>query len=295
MKYIRQELKNEYRRLRKLHPNIDEFNSPLINISDVLRAYFILADYFSDASANDEVESMLIGIRDINLLISALSRQTICYDGRVKYREPLQICATTFFGLVKNHAFLDGNKRTALLTLLYQLDCYGYLPKADEREFEKLVVSVASNNLPKDYVKDYKHTVSKTESDKYIEVIRRLLKQMTKKKDNSFHIDITARDFFEAINNIPGCICEIDGIKIRMQRTIKKNILFFMAPDRVLTYTLPYRGDTRTIGASSVRDALKALELLDQYPDYQSFIEGADPRYMIITKFEGPLRRLKDK
>lgn len=145
MRYMRSDLKDEYKRYRKLYPDVQELHFPLMNISDILRAYFILADYFTDPTADAKSESMLIGIRDMNLLISALGRQNASFGGFTKYTQPLDVCATLFFGLVKNHAFSDGNKRTALLTLLYQLDCYGYCPLAPQKEFEKLVVAVAGN------------------------------------------------------------------------------------------------------------------------------------------------------
>ena len=57
---------------------------------------------------------MLIGVRDLNLLGSAIGRQSASFGGKTKYTNPVDICATLFYGLVKNHSFSDGNKRTAL-------------------------------------------------------------------------------------------------------------------------------------------------------------------------------------
>lgn len=94
---------------------------------------------------------MLIGVRDTNLLGSAIGRQNIRFGGKTKYTDKIDICATLFFGLVKNHSFSDGNKRTALLILLYQLGLFGYMPNVSQKKFEKLVVSVAANKIPTDY------------------------------------------------------------------------------------------------------------------------------------------------
>ena len=118
---------------------------------------------------------------------------------------------------------------------------------------------------------------------------------MTKRKDTSFHIDVTPDDLISALNRIEGCKCSIDGTKIKMERTIQKSIWIFKKEPTVMNFSIPYRGRTRTIGASTLRDALSHLDLLDQFPDYQSLFEGVDPRYMLIQQFEGPLRRLKDK
>lgn len=300
MRYMRSDLLAEYNRYVNMYPDVKEILSPMMNVSDVLRAYFILADYFTDVTAEAKTETMLVGIRDINLLISALGRQTASFSGVVKYKAALDVCATLFFGLVKNHAFSDGNKRTALLTLLYQLDCYGYCPQSSQKEFEKLVVAIASNTLDRVYEKEWKNIDKKfrtDNTDRSVAVISKLLKRMTKRKDNSFHIDMPARDFIEAINSVPDCKAEIDGGKIKFQRKIKmkRKLGFIAQPDVIKNYSIPYMGDTRTIGAGTARDVLSNLDIYDQYADYSSFFEGADPRYMLIQQFEGPLRRLKDK
>lgn len=295
MKYMRTELKCEYERYSRDYPDIPGINAPQMNISDILRAYFILADYFSDPTAEGLAERMLIGIRDMNLLASALGRQNVAYMGQLKYKQPLDICATLFFGLVKDHAFSDGNKRTALLTLLYQLDCYGYRPQANQKDFEKLVVAVAADEMDMHYKKLWKHASAKDKSDRVVEVISRLLKQMTKKKDSSFHTDITAIEFAHAVARIPDCSYDISGNKIKYTRKIITKRWFGQTSTRIKAIAIPYRGNTRVIGAGTAREVLDALELYDQFPDYQSFFVGTDPRYMLISQFEGPLRRLKDK
>ena len=147
MKYLPENLKNEYDFLVRNNPDIEGLDHPLINLSDTFQAYYILVHFFTDTSSTDESEKMLVGIRSIDLLASALCRQVVSYDGKRKYSNPLDICATLFFGLVKNHSFCDGNKRTALLILLYQLLLFGYIPCVSWKEFEKLVLSVAANKL----------------------------------------------------------------------------------------------------------------------------------------------------
>lgn len=295
MKYLRDDLQVEYRRLRNYYPDIEYLQKPLMNVSDILRAYFILADYFSDATASEATETMLFAIRDMTLLQSALGRQTAAFGGYLKYSKPLDVCSTLFFGLVKDHAFADGNKRTALLTLLYQLDCYSFCPKAPQKEFEKLVVAIASNSLEFIYPKEWKHAMSKDRNDRSVEVIARLIREMTARKDNSYHLEITPLVLQNAINRIPNCECNIDGIKIKLSRKTEHRVLGFRKPDTYKYYTIPFRGNTRTIGAATIREALVTLDLYDQFPDYQSFVNGADPRYMLIQQFEAPLRRLKDK
>ena len=82
-----------------------ELDKELINISDILKAYYILADYFTDPSAGQEREKMMVGVRSYNLLSSAVGRQCVEFDGKRKYTDKIDICSTLFFGLVKNHSF----------------------------------------------------------------------------------------------------------------------------------------------------------------------------------------------
>lgn len=297
MRYLRGDLRQEYNQYTSLYPDLPDFRPPLINVSDVLRAYFILIDYFSDPTA-ENAELMLVGIRDMNLLCSALGRQNTSYAGISKYSAPLDICATLFFGLTKNHAFTDGNKRTALLTLLYQLDRYGLYLRVPQWKFEDLVLAVAGNNLEKWYPSEWKATASNTDpdvADHCVRTISLLLRKMTKKKDNSFHISITAREFSRTLNQIEGCTCFAENGKIHMRRDIERGLWGFRRSTETKTYSIPYRGDTRTINAGTMRNALTHLGLYEQYPNYSGFMDGIDPRYMLIQQFEGPLRRLKDE
>jgi hypothetical protein len=104
---------------------------------------------------------------------------------------------------------------------------------------------------------------------------------MTTRKNNAFHMDITPLVLQNAINRIDGCDCIIDGSKIRLQRRIPHSFLGFKRQETILPYSIPYRGNTRPIGAATIREALQTLELYEQYPDYKTFFEGADPRYML--------------
>ena len=296
MKNLRPDLLEKYERLIKKNKDEMELNLPYMNLKSVLSAYFILADYFTDATADTEQETMFVEVLHLDLLQSALGRQIVSCGGKVKYREPLQICATLFYGLVKNHCFVDGNKRTALLTLLYQLDQFGYLPAVSQNEFEELTVAVAANRLQQKYSQQWQkaHRIENY-TDHCVETIRLKLKKMTKKKDNTFHIRITAEELINRIKQIEGCSCVVEGGKVKFRRVVEKRVLGLKYKREEKAYTIVYHGATRTVGAETVRDILQHLDLYEQYPDYQTFIEGADPRYMLIQTFEYPLRRLKDR
>lgn len=208
----------------------------------------------------------------------------------MKYTNPLDICSTLFFGLVKNHSLNDGNKRTALLILLYQLYLYGYNPTAPQKMFEKLVLSVAEDNLHIVYRSYYRKF--KKEDDWKIRVISFALKKMVTKKDNSYHVSLTMKGFCTALEKL-GVKYTMENGKVRFSYKMPGKWNIIKVGEK--KYTIPFNGWTRTVGARTARDVLDNLGLYEQFPTYKDMINGSDPLYSLVDNFKEPLRRLKDK
>jgi len=287
MKYLPNHLKEAFEYDISQCPDYEEIKRPLVNVSDVLKAHYILADYFTDPTAEDEIESMLVGVRSFNLLTSAICRQICGYNGKRKYTNNIEICATLFYGLVKNHAFHDGNKRTALLTLLAQLQAYNYYPTAGINEFEKLVLAVADDSLPVKYKYAWKKFEKK--DDTIIYTIAFLLRRMVENKNTSFRCDISMKEFIQALEK-QGVICERNGLKTKLIRKSRKGLF-----PKTYTYFINYYGDTRVVQAGMARDTFDELHLFEEFPSYQSLFDGRESLYALISQFEQPLRRLKDE
>lgn len=62
------------------------------------------------------------GIRDVNLLESALFRPQSSFGGEDLYPDFFEKAAVFVHSLLLNHAFADGNKRTAMASLLVFLE-----------------------------------------------------------------------------------------------------------------------------------------------------------------------------
>lgn len=288
--YLPDHLRCEYEFWTENNPDIPEIAHPLINLSDVFKAYFVLVHYFTDSSSEEESENMLVGIRSVDLLASALGRQITSFGGRTKYTNDLDICATLFFGMVKNHAFSDGNKRTALLVLLYQLQLFGYIPAAPESSFEKLVLAVAESSVASRYHSTYKK-FKKVENAE-ICTISYLLKRMVSKKNHSYHISPTTKEFCSALESL-GVQCNLENGKMHFLYTAPGRWKLFKTQPK--QFTIPFGGDTRVIGPKTARDVLQGLELYDQFASYQDILDGKEPLYELTDNFKEPLRRLKDK
>lgn len=65
------------------------------------------------------------GLRERDLLLSAIARPYQTFDGADLYASPYEKAAALGESLIINHPFLDGNKRTAFLAMLALLHEYG--------------------------------------------------------------------------------------------------------------------------------------------------------------------------
>ena len=75
------------------------------------------------------------GIRDIGLLESALETPFQSYGGEELYPSIQAKAARLCYGLVKNHAMVDGNKRIGVHAMLVFLSVNGYELEYTQKEF----------------------------------------------------------------------------------------------------------------------------------------------------------------
>jgi len=92
------------------------------------------------------------GIRDETLLESAVAAPQATMMGQPLISDPIEIAAAYLFYLCRNHAFVDGNKRTALAACLVFLESNSLLPdvKLPADAWEGFVLEVAASKLDRD-------------------------------------------------------------------------------------------------------------------------------------------------
>lgn len=85
------------------------------------------------------------GIRDIGLLESALESPFQSYGGVELYPSIQAKAARLCYGLVKNHAMIDGNKRIGCHAMLVFLALNGYEIDYTQKELSDLILDVAAD------------------------------------------------------------------------------------------------------------------------------------------------------
>ena len=89
-------------------------------------------------------------VRDENLLASAVLTPQSRFGGKSPYADIVEVAAAYLFYICKNHPFLDGNKRTAMMAGIVFLRLNGIESKADNHQWEKLMLDVASGKIDRD-------------------------------------------------------------------------------------------------------------------------------------------------
>lgn len=85
------------------------------------------------------------GVRDIGLLESALETPFQSYGGEELYPSIQAKAARLCYGLVKNHAMIDGNKRIGVHAMLVFLSVNGYELEYTQKELSDLIFDVAAD------------------------------------------------------------------------------------------------------------------------------------------------------
>ncbi|MBV9236074.1 MAG: type II toxin-antitoxin system death-on-curing family toxin [Xanthobacteraceae bacterium] len=85
------------------------------------------------------------GLRDEGMLRSALERPLNKWH--YEQAEPAELAAAYAFGLAKNHAFVDGNKRVAFLAMMVFLRTNGVRFAPDPAHATKMIMALAAGEV----------------------------------------------------------------------------------------------------------------------------------------------------
>ena len=89
------------------------------------------------------------GLRDMGLLKSALGMPAATFGGEFLHTDMFEMAAAYLYHLVKNHPFIDGNKRVGAVAVIVFLALNGYEFDAPEEDFADMVLAVARGELDK--------------------------------------------------------------------------------------------------------------------------------------------------
>ncbi|UCE05401.1 MAG: type II toxin-antitoxin system death-on-curing family toxin [bacterium] len=101
------------------------------------------------------------GIRDVNLLLSAIYQPQQTFEGKFLYDSISKMAAIYAYHIAENQPFIDGNKRTAFAASVVFLKLNGYKLSATNEEVYQLFIDLANKKLLKEeFVKWYDERTS---------------------------------------------------------------------------------------------------------------------------------------
>ncbi len=110
-----------------------------LTFAEVIEIHDYQIEHFGGAS----------GLRDIELLKSAIGMPSATYGGNFLHSSIYEMASAYLFHLVENHPFVDGNKRVGAMAALIFLDLNGIDFNASDEEFTAMILRVASGKMLK--------------------------------------------------------------------------------------------------------------------------------------------------
>jgi death-on-curing protein len=95
------------------------------------------------------------GVRDLGLLESAVARPQATFDGVELHGDLFQKTAALFHALLKNHPFVDGNKRTAVTAAGMFIQANGCFLSASNKEIEVFTLKATNSEVEFDKIADW--------------------------------------------------------------------------------------------------------------------------------------------
>jgi len=225
----------------------------MITYDEILAIYHALVQEFT--TSGDPI--FPVGVRSEGLLDSAVHRQAAGFGGYSKYTTVDAVGATLVYGMTNNHPFFNGNKRTALVSLLVFLD-------KNSRTFD----GITHKDLYSFITSVSAHTICKgqrCEADDEIEATRIWIRKNSRVVTYGERA-ITFRDLRRILERFGYTLESPQGNFIDLCTEVEESSLFGLRRRKVRKRLMhiPYSGEAREVGRKLLRHIRKELKLSEE-------------------------------
>lgn len=286
---LEEQLQAEYdRQLSLAGLSVPQIHGAL-TLEEVLKAHFLIANkFFLEGEGIGGV-----GAKSMPLLESAVWRQFTTFDGVAKWQNNFDLCASLFFGLIKNHPFYDANKRTAFLCALLHLHKNGFCVSIPEKQFEDLTVEVAESNLRK--YSRFKDLEKSGSSDPEVEFISQYLRKNTRRIDK-INYSITYRELDGILRRFGFGLENPSHNHIDVVKKTQGWTFFGLRQPPIKSVRVAQIGFPRwtdQVGPQAIKTVRSATSLSHKDGvDSAAFYKGLDTTQSLITSYHEALRSL---
>ena len=257
---------------------------PTLAVPELERIHALLVEDFR--SDDDPIEPP--GVRSMDLLASAAFRPETAHGNDYKYSTAEMAAAALVHSMVHDHPFYNGNKRTALVALLVQLDQSNLVLTCSEYDLFRFILRVAQHRV----VDPGRHL-----ADREVAWIATWI------CDNSREIDKSERPLqWRKLRRLLADFgCKISpavgvGHRLNISRPIRVGSGFLGRPKtRILHTQVQCSGDGTDADRRTIRKIRTDLELDDDHDiDSLVFYRAAEEQiaHGFIAKYRRTLKRL---
>lgn len=264
-----------------------------LTTDEVLKIHEALVRDFTDTG--DPISPP--GMRDMDLLESAVARQLVGHGRELKYSTPIQNAATLLYGLCCDHPFYNGNKRTALVAMLVHLDKNRLtLFHTTQDDLYELMIRVAEHSLEAKGSKRSraKHTLGRPSADEEVEAVANWLSERADRirRGEKF---ITYRELRRILVNFGYALENPHNNSIDVVRleTIRKGFLRRPVEVKKRIGNISWPGEHRDVGIKEIKRVRGICRLREEDGvDSDAFYNYTFVVDAFVNKYRRVLRRL---
>ena len=237
------------------------------------------------------------GTRDGGALLdSAVYRQHVGFDNKLKFHDTYANAATLTFGLCCNHPFNNGNKRTALVAMLAHLEQNNHsVFGINQKDLYEMIKGVATHTLGVRIPRRRKNQeYTPREADDEVAAIATWLEPRARKIHRGEQ-QITYRQLGQLLGRHGFKLAgqKSNYIGIYKEVTRRKAPLLKKTTEWSRVAKIGYPGGGRLVGMKEIKHIRRVCELDEPHGcDTESFYEGADRIEPFINEYRGVLTRL---
>lgn len=255
----------------------------ILTAPDVERIHWALVQDF--AKADDPIDPP--GVASSDLLESAVHRVETALGETSKYPTVEMAAAALLHSIIHNHPFHNGNKRTALVSMLVALDLGGLVLTCTQDEVFRFVLQVAQHRVvPSD---------GGSMADREVIAITDWICQYSRLKEAGER----PLPWRKLRRILVGYGCELDhprgvGNRINISRTIERKGRLGRVRRQTLALQVAYGDEGREVARNTISEIRRSLQLdadhgIDSYVFYS---KGGEPVDDFIVEYSQTLKRL---
>jgi death-on-curing protein len=266
--------------------------SETLSAADVLQIHALLVEDF--AATGDPIAPP--GVRSMALLESAIGRQHIGLGAQLKYPSSIDNAATLLYGLCLDHPFHNGNKRTALVSMLVHLDKNKIgLFNVGQKELFALILMVATHTVGLKHREIVVDNPTRRNPDDEVKAISKWLGERANKLKRGERV-VTYRELRRILRRFDYEMERPDGNTIEIAKYEKRpKTLLRWREELVRRHitTIPYPGDAKDVAVQRIKEIRRICRLREEDGiDSTAFYDQTVVIDTFINRYRTILRKL---